>query len=378
MPTLSQIYGKKVSKKFELTTFMGQEIDQSMHPTRIVNDILSLNKATQFSSVMEVGWAGSGKTTMAEMFCHMIHTRDENWIVHWAGANELREIENFFNSLKKSAKHIIVFDDVSNALKSVSAQRRAKIFEVLTQGRHITNYSRIITLSIIHYTNSMEKSVRAQNMYYIYTATSLAEETNINKLLEADPKAMRSYKRFKKAFSTQMKKGNFKVNLPKGKIFERDQPFRIALAIDFDTAYCFLSTKMSCAKCARKRSRRFLPPDEIIKQIKEYKPKAGLQALAYYLATHWNLNEALPSNVKIALKFIERLFSEHDTKREELMDALKRERQISSSRAYVHHKKEDEAYNKLIATEYTTDKTDETMIPIPVPVTNGLNTLFNN
>ena len=65
------------------TTFMGETIGQDQSPNSIVRDIMSLNEATQFSSILQIGWAGSGKTTMAEMFAHMIHTKDENCEVHW-------------------------------------------------------------------------------------------------------------------------------------------------------------------------------------------------------------------------------------------------------------------------------------------------------
>lgn len=347
MPSVEQLM-KTISEKKEKrdkysgpTTFCGEEIGMDMSPNRIVKDIMALNEATQFSSILQIGWAGSGKTTMAEMFAHMIHTKDENWAIHWMGANELREIENVLNGLAKAQKHFIVFDDVSNALRSVSSQRRAKIFEVLTQGRHITNYSKLIIFSIIHYTNAIEKSVRAQNLYYLYTSSSLAEETNMLKLIEGDKRAIQQYKKFKRAFSFMMKTKQFELKIGKNKYkkFERDKPFRVALAVDFESAHIFLSTKMSCAKCSRKRVNKFLQPRDIVKACQEYTSKTGVQALAYYLATSKSKIEILPTRLQKSLKFVQAIFSEYETDWDQLAVEIQKTRGGElPKRAYMQKK----------------------------------------
>jgi len=364
------------------TTFMGETIGQDMSPNSIVRDIMSLNEATQFSSILQIGWAGSGKTTMAEMFAHMIHTKDENWAIHWMGANELREIENVLNGLAKSQKHFIVFDDVSNALRSVSSQRRAKIFEVLTQGRHITAYSKLIIFSIIHYTNAIEKSVRAQNLYYLYTSSSLAEETNLMKLIEGDKRAIQQYKKFKRAFSRMMKTKKFELKIGPNnyKIFTRDKPFRVALAVDFESAHIFLSTKLSCAKCSRKRVSKFLPPREIVKALQNYTSKTGVQALAYYIATSKSRIEILPTRLQKSLKFVQAIFTEYDTDWDQLAKEIQKTRGGELPKRAYMHKKLFEKHMKELKAKGVSVRVDELQKPEDTPkddqISEGIKDLF--
>ena len=59
MPTVEQLMkniGEKKDKRNRYagpTTFMGEEIGQDMSPNSIVRDIMSLNEATQFSSILQ-------------------------------------------------------------------------------------------------------------------------------------------------------------------------------------------------------------------------------------------------------------------------------------------------------------------------------------
>ena len=368
---------KKRGTYYGPTKFAGEWVGQDNTPTDFINGVMAGNEATGFSSILEIGFPGTGKTTLAEMVAHHIHMKQPEFTVLWAGANQLRDIEKFLNGLPKTP-HIVIFDDASNALKSIDKKKAAKVFEILTQGRHITQ-SKLIIITIIHYTNAMEKAVRAQNIFYLYTSTSMAEDTNIKALIEHDKHANKNYARFKKAFISLFKHKKFELKVGRGnwKTFERDKPFRVGYSIDVEAGKVFVFTKMNCAKCAQTRSIKKIHPTQIVKRMQQYEKRAGVQALAIQCALRGRF-DVFPRPLRAALEFLNRMFEEYDTDFDELTDETVKARHKAHPRFKRDKKKDDEFYDML-----TDDSFEETKAapsvqsPTEKRVFEGFNILFN-
>lgn len=380
MPSSTNLIGRSTAKKKKYegpTKFMGQWVGQDHTPTEFIKGIMTGNDATGFTSILEIGFPGSGKTTLAEMIAHRIHTARPEFTVLWAGANEMRDMENFLNSLPKTP-HIVIFDDVSMALKSMDAKKSAKVFEILTQGRHITS-SKLIIISIVHYSNSIEKAIRAQNIFYLYTSTSLAEDTNIRAIIEKDKHANQNYNRFRKAFISMFKTGSFELKIGKGKWqwYQRDRPFRVGFSIDIDTAKVFLFTKQNCAKCAQVKTIKKMHANALVKRMQHYEPRAGVQALSIHLAQRGYL-DVFPRALRQAYNFISKILEEYDVDFEQLKEETIKARHYAHPRFKADNKKDREFLELIKNDSYIqTVPTIKPLTGMEIKIMDGITTLFN-
>ena len=163
------------------------------------------------------------------------------------------------------------------------------------------------------------------------------------------------------------------------KNFERDKPFRVALAVDFESAHIFLSTKLSCAKCSRKRVSKFQHPKDIVKSLQTYTSKTGVQALAYYLATSKSKIEILPTRLQKSLKFVQAIFSEYETDWDQLAVEIQKTRGGElPKRAYMQKKLFDKHLKDLKAKgiDRRVDEARENDIPKDKEISDGIKDLF--
>lgn len=362
---------KKKSKYEGSTKFLGEDVGQEHTPTDFVNGIINANEATDFSNILVTGTMGTGKSTVCEMLAHLIHVKRPEYNVRWAGANELRRLTPFLNGLPKTP-HIVIFDDVSKALESLEAGERAKVFETLTKGRHITN-SKLIIFCIIHYTKALDKSMRAQNMFHIFTSTSMEENKNIEDMLGDNYYAKQSLKKFSKAFISWYKYKTFELRIGKGqfKKFVRDKPFRPVFAVDAERGKIMLAARMNCAICSQKKIQKKIAPEEIVKRMQRYEKRAGIQGLALVLNS-MGYSEILPNNVKRVVNFLTKLFQEYSTDYDKLVEQVASVRRFRAKGQYTNRKKDAQFFEEFDNASYI----DQKKIGMPERISEGLEVLF--
>jgi len=216
------------------TWYMGEEVPPWSHPATIANNMLDVIYHTRFGGLMIIGTMGHGKTKLAQTLAHQIHmkasegfevlvkdsqTRVElrqvikwNFKVVWAGAHEFIHQEEFYKSLPK-VPHIIIYDDISGALKQIGEKQLEANFSTLTQIRWKLDQSGEIPSVVIvnyHYSKNLEKEFRSVlGMTTIFTEISSEERTNIDTLAPRGSQAHYMLKNFDKVSKPMFTERNY-------------------------------------------------------------------------------------------------------------------------------------------------------------------------
>lgn len=256
------------------------------HPASLANTILQWIVHTFFYGVYIVAPMGHGKTTIANTIAHFIHLKDPRFRIVWAGAHEFTHQETFFNSLPKRTPHLIIFDDISGALKQLGEKQIEANFSTLTIVRDIIDpgvkRTPVICIVVGHYSKNLEKEFRAQLGMSIYAALGNEERTNLDSIAEKGSDARRALDHFGDLYGPMFKRHEFTLYMGNGRPMKyiTDHPFRAACAISKTDGSIFLFTdKDVCEKCVKKKFRRFVKPEIVLDEVITAYGKYGEQAL---------------------------------------------------------------------------------------------------
>ena len=267
------------------TTYRGQKINLKHSIRRVARTLISYLDQSQFCQLQIIGLPGSGKSTLAQNIITDLvelsqNENRENYNVHWAGAEDLRNLGMFMDNLSKGQNHVVVFDDISRALEKLKGQEQAEIFEILTTTRHITG-EKLCFISLFHYSFAQLKSLRSQAVITIYTSASLVEKTVIGQQLGNDYNARQKLRTFVKIYQDAFSKKKFTLSLSPNTIkdYESGNPFRPCLVINLARVHIALFMKLENCYGPHENNQKRISPEALVENVKKAYGKNGLLAL---------------------------------------------------------------------------------------------------
>lgn len=338
------------------------------HPATLANKILKWVKHTYFVGVMIVAPMGHGKTTIAQCVAHFTHTRDEQFDVRWAGSHEFRHQELFFSSLPKKP-HIIVFDDISSALKELTDKQMEANFNSLTRVRWIMDpeLGRIPVIVIVafHYSKNLEKEFRAQMGMTIFAAFGNEEKTNIDSIAPHGSRAYYTLKNFGDIYDKMFDNEVIELNTSNGKMikYETDKPFRACAYISNTKGNIILySDKDVCPKCVKKKLRKTVPAKLVYDEVFTAHGKHGIMAFRHALHQR-GYGIAIHPREATAFEFIDqKILPIYTFDQEEMINLIYSEAHKKvPQRIYRKRRQEDEIVNRLEKESVITEE------PVVVP-----------
>ena len=307
------------------TWYMGEEIPIWSHPSTIALGMLNRLYHRRFQGAMIIGTMGDGKTVLATTLAHQIHKhasdgfkvpivyqekrqlrmleaqnydslsdRQKSQLEHlrvlvnnerpeveektiqwdfkvvWAGPHEFTHQEEFYKNLPKFPT-IVIYDDISGALKQIGEKQMEANFSTLSEIRWKldpqTGMIPCIVIVLYHYSKNLEKEFRSVlGMDTIFTEISNEERSNIDSIAPKGTMAHSMMENFDKMSQPMINEHKFHLFLGNGRKVEyfTDQPFRCACAITKNDGKLILfSHRDNCDICV-KRKRRYTTSVETI------------------------------------------------------------------------------------------------------------------
>lgn len=377
MPTLQEVQSapanKQSSEYHGPTTFEGYQIPQEVSPRITVRHIIRQLERSGFASVNIVGIPGSGKSECANMIAHLIHTERPEFTVVWCGSNELRHIKEYLHSLRKGQSYIIIFDDTSNALDSLSGEELSEAFQSYTRGRHEVQ-GKICPIMIYHYTKSHKKNFRAMAMFNIYLSSTPTEKGNIKELIRGDNNAANRFKQFQRLFRMSFAEKYFDLDLGNGlqESYEDSNPFRISYVLGPLGANLMLTKIMKCGLCSEKPLERFIDIDELLAMGKKSYPQTYNEALSL-IAFMRGEKGAIRNELRKTLDFYLRVLTEANTDYKGLSKATQLDRKKKNEKRYYRPRKQEDENFEEISKKMTRKIVDHR--PIEIRILEGLDAL---
>ena len=148
-----------------------------------VRDIHESSKSMGFVKVNLIGMSSSGKSTLAEVLAHQLHTLDNTFEVHFF---EDKDLIDFTATIKKLSKsnQILVFDDLSGLVSKFGKAALDRLKAEITTVRHIDNNEdrNIIMILNFHAQKILDKFIRISNFTF-YTDCQKEEIGYLQELL---------------------------------------------------------------------------------------------------------------------------------------------------------------------------------------------------
>lgn len=292
------------------TLYRGHEINQKHSIRRVSRTLLSYLDQSQFCQLQIIGLPGSGKSTLAEnIITDLVEMakkqNDQVYNVHWAYADDLRNLGQYIDNLSKGNNHIVVFDDISKALDKLSGTEQAEVFEHMTTTRHTTG-GNLCFMSLFHYSFAQLKSLRSQAVITIYTSASLVEKNVIAQQLGGDYAARMKLKTFVKIYQDAFSKKKFELSLSPNitKEFKTGEPFRPCFVINLSQAHIGLFMELRGLYGPTKNAGKFhVGSDALIKNVVKTYGKDGELALKLLCLSKGHPN-AMRNDFVYAWKFV--------------------------------------------------------------------------
>lgn len=330
------------------------EISPWNHPSTLANKILKWVFHTYFFGCMIVAPMGHGKTSIGQAIAHFIHLKDPRFEVRWAGSHEFRHQEVFFASLPKKPQ-IVIFDDISSALKELSEKELEANFNSLTRVRWILDPELgripVIVIVIFHYSKNLEKEFRAQMGMTIFAAFGNEEKTNLDTIAPRNSRAWFTLKQFSEVYDKMFDEDTIEIIQPNGKPkrWITDEPFRACAAITNTKGNIILySDKSVCNLCVKKRFRKLVPARLIYDLIFKAHGKHGISALKHSLHQR-GYGLAIHPREATATDFIsQKILTQYDFDGDDLIKLIYAEAHKKvPTRTYRKRKQETEILNEL-------------------------------
>lgn len=324
------------------------------HPATLARKILRWVKHTFFFGMMIVAPMGHGKTTIAQCVTHFLHLMDPSFEVRWAGAHEFRHQEIFFKSLPKKPT-VIIFDDISSALKELTDKQLEANFNSLTRVRWIMDpdYGHIPVIVIVcfHYSKNLEKEFRAQMGMSIFAAFGNEEKTNIDTIAPHNSRAYFTLKAFSEVYDRMFDEDLIEIQQGHGppQKWITDQPFRACAYISNTKGNIILySDKSVCEICVKKKLRKTVSAKLIYDLIFKAHGKHGIQAWRHVLHQR-GFGIAIHPREASSFEFIDqKIIPVYDFDPDEMIKLIYSEaHKPVPKRTYRKRKVEDEIVNTL-------------------------------
>src|SRR3990167_1183593 len=317
-------------------TYKGQKVSILHTPKRLVKTLLSYLENTYYVGAAVIAPMGHGKNTFVTTLIHIMHTweptKEDNILkpdfnIVWAGPEEFKRQTEFYNGLPKRPT-IIIYDDISGAIKQMPETEQNKCFESLTQIRHILDPQRgkipVMVFCLFHYSKVVPKEFRAQLSYKIYLSMGDEEQTNVKQTFDKKSRAYRKLMRFSRIYQSEMEKKQFTLKIANNYppvTYETNKPFRIACAVTLNWTNFILYAEENCSLCAKRKPTAYVKPEAIIESVKKYHAGFGWQALREELYDQ-GYYEAINPKLHLARQYVRKVLSELVTDRGKLMDKI--------------------------------------------------------
>ena len=340
------------NKFTSVVNYHGVQIEPWNHPRSIARYILNYVKHTKSFGCQFIAPMGHGKSTAASVIAHYIHMEDSNYLVVWAEANDFQHLKRFLLALPKQPM-VIIFDDITSALKQMPDRDIEKNFEDLTKIRWIIDPAKgeipTILIANYHYSKNLEKEFRAVLGMSIFLAFGSEEHTNIDTILPKHTKGRKTLEHFSTISDRMFTQGDFQLLHSNGQVitYKTDQPCRASCAVMGKEARIILMSKNDiCPKCAKTSYKKYANPDEVLKIAMGVYGGYGKKALKMALYKR-GFYEVFAAKLRPALEFIEnKIFVEYDIRLDQLAESLIRYDKMRVN-TYRKRKKENEGLEEL-------------------------------
>lgn len=189
MPVITRQIKRKESRasktgKPVVTKWQDAEMIRSQSINACVNEIYESSKSMGFLKINLIGASSSGKSTLAGVLAHQLHTLDPTFEVHFFEDKDLIDFTATIQKLSKS-NQILVFDDLSGLVSKFGKTALDRLKAEITTVRHIgkTNEDRkIIMILNFHAQKVLDKFIRISNFTF-YTDCQKEEIRYLEELL---------------------------------------------------------------------------------------------------------------------------------------------------------------------------------------------------
>lgn len=290
------------------------DISPMNHPTALANYLLDQIEHTVTWGCQFVAPMGFGKTTAATVIAHHIHVKRPEFLVVWGEAEDFKDLKGFLARQPKQPL-IIIFDDITGALKTMGEKEMQYNFNILTKIRWELDPENgripVFTFVTYHYSKNVEKEFRAVLGTTAFCGFGNEEQTNLDSIAPKGTLARFMMEKFARISSKMFSTHEFYLKPKLGaKIrYATDKPLRPFCAVSGNDALITVFAKDDvCNHCAKKKTLQFVPPKQVYQMIKDAYGRAGVQALKMCL---WRRGHylAIGKDAAVASDFIEkRLF----------------------------------------------------------------------
>jgi len=340
-------------KYFGPTTYSNIEIPPWNHPTSLAHDILDEVEHTVFAGAQFIGPMGRGKTKMATVITHHIHMLEPKFNVEWAGVEDFKHLKNYFESLPKYQPVLVIFDDITSALKQMNDKDLAKNFNTLTKIREYIDPKKkktpIILFIISHYSKNVEKEFRSVLDRTVFLSFGNEERANIDAITPKQSQSRAEINKFASLYTKLYKKdkygiAHFPLVFGDGRRiqYETSKPFRPGCTVSGTNGKIIVFDETdTCQTCAKKKSKRVVPVEGIYERMKTSWGSAGVKALKLAL---WRRGHylALDRRVATASQFLEeKVLPSVSFDFKEMTDYIYRDMHKSPPKQ-IYHKRRDE------------------------------------
>lgn len=302
---------------------------------RLAHDIIEHNIAHKFSVVLGIAVPGAGKTTGLTGLIHSIHTKDDNYDIHWYNKEQFKRMDEVLEALPKRQDCVLVFDDISYVLDELTEDELSKILYKLSVVREVLDpnrkETRCIVVLIFHYSFAVPKALRSQASFRIQFSITDEERENYKKTMGYENR--KPIAKFMRKYISMIRYRTFSIPAPRGfkdpegkplKMikYTRDKPFRIALVSNMGELHYWLYHKSSCEKCSRARQKGKL--DAVL--IADLVAQEGFSRVyknAKYVSYQNGNKRAIPAADGRIMKHLDDLFKTHGVDPHELVMLLR-------------------------------------------------------
>jgi hypothetical protein len=347
--------------------YFGVPVEAWNHPKSIANYILNIVKHTHSFGCQFIGPMGFGKSSMARCISHWIHTIDNRYLVIWAEAHDFQHLKRFLLTLPKEPM-VIIFDDLTGALKQMGEKEIQKNFEDLTKIRWIIDQEKgeipTVVMANYHYSKNMEKEFRAVLGMTVFLSFGSEEHTNIDTILPKKTIGRQNLEHFSKISDRMFTQNQFQLLHSNGQVitYKTDKPCRAACAVMGKESRIILSAKDDCCKkCSKTKTKKYADPNKVIEVVMRAYSSFGKKAIKMALYKR-GFTDVFSSRLKAATDYVENeIFTKYDVRLDALAETLMASDK-EEHRAYRKRKLEREGIDEI-------DQTAEKVIIEDKPTT---------
>jgi hypothetical protein len=368
-----RLNAKAITKYTGTVDYHGVPVEPWNHPKSIARYILKYVSHTHSFGCQFIAPMGHGKSTAATIISHYIHQEDSRYNIVWAEASDFRHLKRFLLSLPKEPT-VIIFDDITSALKTMPEKEIEQNFEDLTKIRWIMDAAKgeVDTILFVnyHYSKNLEKEFRAVLGMTIFLAFGSEEHTNIDTILPKKTLGRKTLEHYSNISDKMFTQDQFQLMHSNGQVitYITDEPCRAGCAVmGKEARIILLSDKDQCKKCAKTNFKKYADPKEIIKiACNVYGAGYGKKALKMALYKRGFFDVFSPK-LKAAVEYIEnRIFTQFDVRTDQLAEEIEKvdyNIRNPKRRAYRKRKNEEKGLEELEETSTKEEIKDATHTP---------------